>query len=115
NGYEDTDFCLRAQQLGFRIVYTPHSQIIHHVSASESRFDRDPLNHAHFKARWADRINSTEIAHYRQAGFLPKSEPTSSNPIRSTESPRIGLLSNFNQTCAYADFAGHLVDQYSSD
>ena len=48
--YNDVDFCLRAGVAGFRVVWTPFAQLIHHESASrgsdeteenQARFDRD--------------------------------------------------------------------------
>lgn len=32
---EETDFCYRARQFGFKVYFTPEAQIIHHVAASK--------------------------------------------------------------------------------
>lgn len=32
--FNDVDFCLRARELGWRIVYTPYAELIHHESVS---------------------------------------------------------------------------------
>jgi len=32
--YSDVDYCLRVQELGFRTVFTPHSVLVHHESAT---------------------------------------------------------------------------------
>lgn len=32
--FNDVDLCLRAGELGYRIVYTPHAMVVHHGSAS---------------------------------------------------------------------------------
>jgi GT2 family glycosyltransferase len=51
--YNDTDFCLRANAKGFRVVWTPFATLIHHESATRgsdeseeniARFRRDKLN-----------------------------------------------------------------------
>ena len=34
--YNDVDFCLRAHQLGYRNVFTPHAQLIHYESISRA-------------------------------------------------------------------------------
>ena len=35
--YGDTDYCLRLKDLGFRIVYTPDAEVIHHESQSRGK------------------------------------------------------------------------------
>ena len=35
--FEDVDFCLRAVQAGFRVLYYPHAMLIHHESATRGR------------------------------------------------------------------------------
>jgi GT2 family glycosyltransferase len=51
--YNDVDFCLRAVNAGFRVVWTPFACLIHHESASRGsdeteenieRFNRDKAN-----------------------------------------------------------------------
>jgi len=51
--YNDTDFCLRAGEKGYRVVWTPFATLIHHESASRgsdetkqniARFRRDKAN-----------------------------------------------------------------------
>ena len=45
--YNDADLCLRAWELGYRTVYTPHALLYHHESAS-----RGLENNSEKKARW---------------------------------------------------------------
>ena len=40
--YNDIDYCLRAREAGFGVVYTPFATLIHHESASRGRDDRGP-------------------------------------------------------------------------
>ncbi|RMF41631.1 MAG: glycosyltransferase family 2 protein, partial [Alphaproteobacteria bacterium] len=48
--YNDVDFCLRAGQAGFGVVWTPHASLIHHERASRRRASPGKL--AQF---WAER------------------------------------------------------------
>ena len=35
--FNDVDYCLRLQEAGYRIIFTPHAQLYHHESASRGR------------------------------------------------------------------------------
>lgn len=35
--FNDVDYCLRAQEAGYRVVFTPHAELIHHESATRGR------------------------------------------------------------------------------
>lgn len=49
--YNDVDFCLRAREAGYLVIYTPHAQLRHRESAS--RGPLDPYSdHELFWARW---------------------------------------------------------------
>jgi GT2 family glycosyltransferase len=39
--FNDVDYCLRLQEAGYRVVFTPHAQLYHHESAT--RGDDEPL------------------------------------------------------------------------
>ena len=41
--YNDVDFCLRAVSQGFRVIWTPFAELIHHESASRGS-DETPEN-----------------------------------------------------------------------
>ena len=122
NGYEDTDLCLRAGELGVRIVYTPKSEIVHHVSASESRFDRHVANFLRFRERWADRIVPSELQCYREAGLAVTSGTEQGSTLStqhsvlgtqpSTMDFRVGFVSAFNQQSAFSDYAGQLLAEF---
>lgn len=125
NGYEDTDLCLRAGQLGVRIVYTPKSEIVHHVSASESRFDRHVTNFLRFRERWAECIVPSESKCYREAG-LPAvagiqersslgTQDSGVSPEDSAPAFRVGFVSAFSQQSAIADYAGQLLAEFPSE
>jgi len=37
--FNDVDFCLRAWNAGYRVIYTPHAELFHHESATRGRDD----------------------------------------------------------------------------
>nr|MCU0762429.1 glycosyltransferase [Hydrogenophaga sp.] len=58
--YNDVDFCLRARKAGYRNVWTPHAEMIHHESISRG-FEDSPEKQARFqreaalmRERWGD-------------------------------------------------------------
>ena len=61
--FNDIDLCLRLQQQGYRIVFTPHARLYHLESATRGRPDysgaRDfvSVEHAFFKEKWAERLD----------------------------------------------------------
>jgi len=62
--YEDTDYCFRAREAGFRIVYSPYSEIYHHSTVTAQVVNAEDPSYAAaarrndriFKARWAHRF-----------------------------------------------------------
>jgi glycosyltransferase involved in cell wall biosynthesis len=54
--FNDVDFCLRLREAGYRIVWTPHAELIHHESASRG-FDNSTPKQVRFLAE-VDYMNS---------------------------------------------------------
>jgi O-antigen biosynthesis protein len=54
--FNDVDFCLRARARGYRVVYTPFSELYHFEGASLVRRTQDPTEVALFTDLWADVI-----------------------------------------------------------
>jgi GT2 family glycosyltransferase len=50
---EDVDLCRRTRELGFRVVYDPRSEIVHHVGGSRKR--------APLRSEW---LRHRSISHY---------------------------------------------------
>jgi GT2 family glycosyltransferase len=50
--FNDIDFCLRACTLGYRVVYTPFSQLYHFEHASLKRMEPNRKELSLFKSRW---------------------------------------------------------------
>lgn len=62
--YNDVDFCLRARKAGYRNIWTPHAEMIHHESISRG-FEDSPEKQARFqreaalmRERWADWLDN---------------------------------------------------------
>ncbi len=60
--FNDVDFCLRVRARGYRILWTPYAELLHHESATRGyevspekreRYDRE---HAFMRARWGDAL-----------------------------------------------------------
>jgi O-antigen biosynthesis protein len=49
--FNDVDYCMRASDAGYRVLYTPHAELVHHESTSRgtSGFGRDVK---HFVSKW---------------------------------------------------------------
>ena len=53
--FNDVDYCLRLQEAGYRVAWTPYAHLTHHEGASIVRKAADPAELAEFQRRWADR------------------------------------------------------------
>lgn len=49
--FSDVDFCLRVKDVGYEIVYTPHSTLIHHESASRGSKGHS-IGEAYMREKW---------------------------------------------------------------
>ncbi|MEN6642398.1 MAG: glycosyltransferase family 2 protein [Armatimonadia bacterium] len=62
--YEDSDYCFRAREAGFRIVYSPYSEIYHHATVTATALEQSGKgisrvalrNEMIFRSRWAHRF-----------------------------------------------------------
>jgi GT2 family glycosyltransferase len=57
-GFGDVDLCLRIKNLGYRVVFCPHAELIHHESYSRGKSTSDPHleDSAFFITRWGKEI-----------------------------------------------------------
>lgn len=60
-GFNDVDFCLRAQQAGYLVTFTPYAELYHYEFVSRGREVADPVKQARWKkerdffmARWPE-------------------------------------------------------------
>ena len=62
--YEDTDYCFRAREAGFRLVYSPYAEIYHYSTVTARAVQREnpslsaaaQRNDRVFRARWVHRF-----------------------------------------------------------
>ncbi|HEY4428055.1 MAG TPA: glycosyltransferase [Solirubrobacteraceae bacterium] len=62
--YEDVDFCLRAWCAGFRVIYFPAAQLVHHESATRGseQGERELASQRLFWERWSDFFDARSVA-----------------------------------------------------
>jgi GT2 family glycosyltransferase/glycosyltransferase involved in cell wall biosynthesis/Flp pilus assembly protein TadD len=64
NGYEDIDLCFRLREDGWRLVYAPASEVIHHESQSgPARFIKVAENIRRLRGRWLAKVEPDLIIH----------------------------------------------------
>lgn len=86
--FNDIDYCLRARKQGWKVIYDPHAELIHHESASRGR-DRTPEQKTRLAAERARFIaqHGDLIAHdpaYNPNLTLDGESATLARPPRST-------------------------------
>lgn len=68
--YNDIDFCLRAAEHGFRVVWTPFATLIHHESASRGS-DETPANRLRFQRDKNNLRRRHDTDTYEDRAFSP--------------------------------------------
>lgn len=61
--FNDVDMCLRLKMLGYRIVYTPHAELIHHEKASRGESPPPGSDLARFLKRWNEYLADDPMFH----------------------------------------------------
>ncbi len=61
--FEDVDWCLRAWQAGFRVVYFPAARLVHHESVTRGTEvgERERLSRRLFWERWGDFFDARKV------------------------------------------------------
>ena len=60
--FNDVDYCLRLQEAGYRVIFTPHAELYHHESATRGTDEslrrrlRDRRELKYMRARWSERM-----------------------------------------------------------
>ena len=60
--FNDVDYCLRAWEAGYRVIWTPHARLYHHESAtrgqdnSPEKLRRNRMEADYIRKRWPDRM-----------------------------------------------------------
>jgi hypothetical protein len=74
-GHEDTDFCLRAAHIGYRVVYVPQAHMWHRGSATIGRYSPrkkylEAVNSVYFVRKYADRKARIKFAFFAVFGLI---------------------------------------------
>ncbi len=56
--YNDIDYCMRARKHGYRVIWTPFAELVHHESASRGS-DETPANRERFERKRPTSIVTT--------------------------------------------------------
>jgi GT2 family glycosyltransferase len=56
--FNDVDFCLRLRAAGYRIVFTPYAELVHHESASFGRRVQSAQELARMRQRWGPMLET---------------------------------------------------------
>jgi GT2 family glycosyltransferase/glycosyltransferase involved in cell wall biosynthesis len=88
----DTDYCFRVGEMGYKIIIEPKSKLIHHEGVSRAGMPEDD-DVARFKSKWKK--------------FLKLGDPFS-NPNLDTSKDDWSIDSNLKQKSAYRVFKTHL-------
>lgn len=54
NAYEDIDFCLRAREAGYPVLYDPAVSAVHLEGQTAGRHDHDAESWAYYRTKWLD-------------------------------------------------------------
>jgi len=88
--FNDIDYCLRLQEAGFRVIFTPHAELVHHESAT--RGNDDPLPRRlrarreveYMRQRWRERMRDDPYYNpnltYRRPDFSLSETPRVKKP-----------------------------------
>lgn len=61
--FNDVDMCLRLKMLGYRIVYTPHAELVHHEKASRGETPPPGTDLNRFLKRWNKYLDNDPMFH----------------------------------------------------
>ncbi|MGF6765499.1 hypothetical protein P3T24_005839 [Paraburkholderia sp. GAS33] len=61
--FNDVDMCLRLKMLGYRIVYTPHAELVHHEKASRGETPPPGTDLSRFLKRWSEYLYNDPMFH----------------------------------------------------
>jgi len=74
NGFEDVDLCLRAGEMGKKILYNSSSVLIHFEETSEGRKKYDQQNALYFLDRWKNKVLCDDNDFYGMEGYRKETQ-----------------------------------------
>src|SRR5207247_666014 len=81
--YNDVDFCLRVQEQGLRVLYTPYTELLHHEGASRGRGDAAEKARAYMRRRWGARFEVDPYYHPSLSRTSEDYAPAPAAPVSS--------------------------------
>ena len=69
NRFEDIDFCLRAEEMGFKTVYTPRSVILRSGRSWPADGEADRINRIRFYSKWAGSLWQDDREYLQEDGI----------------------------------------------
>jgi GT2 family glycosyltransferase/glycosyltransferase involved in cell wall biosynthesis len=112
-GYEDVDWCLRAWQAGFRVLYFPSAQLVHHESVTRGMQvgERERDSQRLFWERWSGFLDARTVtagvgADAREDGGESEEGPAAGDGRGNARDDRRGARGHDRPaTAATGDFA----------
>jgi GT2 family glycosyltransferase/glycosyltransferase involved in cell wall biosynthesis len=105
NGCEDLELCLEVRKLGYRVTYTPDSQILHFGQRSPGRNNLNNQNIQLFKERWQG-IVQPDLEHLAAEDNSRENRNGSKNSIEiktsGSRTRKAAFLTTYNQACGIA-------------
>ena len=90
--YNDPDFCFRAHDLGYRIVYTPNAELIHYEGATRDFGDDPDEEHAYLE-KYSERRDPYYNPNFSTAEGNFRFQPTNV-PVRQGGKFRVAFVSH---------------------
>ena len=88
--FNDVDYCLRAREAGYRVVWTPYAELYHHESVSRGKDDtpekkrRAKREAAYMRKRWGSALTHDPFYNpnlsYQRADFSLSHAPLVQKP-----------------------------------
>jgi GT2 family glycosyltransferase len=61
--FNDVDYCLKVRRAGYRVVFTPFAELVHHESASFGNRIQSPREQRRMEERWGDAVRVDPYYH----------------------------------------------------
>jgi len=69
NCFEDVDYCLNLHEAGYKIIYTPDAELIHHEGQTAGRSDNIIQAGRYLQSKWSGKISADDDEYLVSEGF----------------------------------------------